>query len=64
MVILSKFAFDMLRATTSISALPNLPPQPCRRPTKPPRPKSPKLRRKFASWDVNRLAEALIGQES
>ena len=41
---------------------PNVPVKPCRRPTKPPRPKSLKLRRKIASWDVNKLVEILMGQ--
>jgi predicted transposase YbfD/YdcC len=38
---------------------PNLPVKPCRRKTKPPRPKSIKLKRKIASWNVNRPAEIL-----
>jgi hypothetical protein len=36
-----------------------LPVKPCRRPTKPPRPRSLKLRRKIASWNVDRSAEIL-----
>ena len=62
MALVRKFAFNRLRAATQLSDPPNLPVKPCRRPTKPPRPKSLKLRRKIASWDVNRLAEILIGQ--
>jgi predicted transposase YbfD/YdcC len=62
MALVRKFAFNRLRAATHLSDPPNLPVKPCRRPTKPPRPKSLKLRRKIASWDVNRLAEILIGQ--
>ena len=64
MALVRKFAFNRLRAATKLSDPPNLPIKPCRRPTKPPRPKSLKLRRKIASWDVNRLAEILIGQPS
>jgi predicted transposase YbfD/YdcC len=62
MALVRKFAFNKLRAATRLSDPPNLPVKPCRRPTKPPRPKSLKLRRKIASWDVNRLAEILVGQ--
>ena len=62
MALVRKFAFNKLRAATRLSDPPNLPVKPCRRPTKPPRPKSLKLRRKIASWDVNRLAELLVGQ--
>ena len=61
MALVRKFAFNRLRAATQLSDPPNLPVKPCRRPTKPPRPKSLKLRRKIASWDVERLAEILIG---
>ena len=59
MALVRKFAFNKLRAAPPSSDPPNLPVKPCRRPTKPPRPKSLKLRRKIASWDVNRLAEIL-----
>lgn len=62
MALVRKFAFNRLRAATQLSDPPNLPIKPCRRKTKPPRPKSLKLRRKIASWDVNRLAEILMGQ--
>ena len=62
MALVRKFAFNRLRAATQLSDPPNLPVKPCRRPTKPPRPKSLKLRRKIASWDVDRLAEILMGQ--
>ncbi|RBO99683.1 IS4 family transposase [Roseiarcus fermentans] len=62
MALVRKFAFNRLRATPYLSDPPNLPVKPCRRPTKPPRPKSLKLRRKIASWDVERLAEILIGK--
>jgi predicted transposase YbfD/YdcC len=62
MALVRKFAFNRLRAATQLSNPPNLPVKPCRRPTKPPRPKSLKLRRKIASWNVERLAEILIGQ--
>jgi predicted transposase YbfD/YdcC len=62
MALVRKFAFNRLRAATHLSDPPNLPVKPCRRPTKPPRPKSLKLRRKIASWNVERLAEILIGQ--
>jgi predicted transposase YbfD/YdcC len=62
MALVRKFAFNRLRAATRLSDPPNLPLKPCRRPTKPPRPKSLKLRRKIASWDVNSLAEILMGQ--
>ena len=62
MALVRKFAFNRLRAATKLSDPPNLPIKPCRRPTKPPRPKSLKLRRKIASWDVNRLAEILMIQ--
>jgi predicted transposase YbfD/YdcC len=62
MALIRKFAFNKLRATPQLSDPPNLPVKPCRRPTKPPRPKSLKLRRKIASWDVNRLAEILLSQ--
>jgi len=62
MALVRKFAFNRLRAATQLSDPPNLPVKPCRRPTKPPRPKSLKLRRKIASWDVNRLAEILMIQ--
>jgi predicted transposase YbfD/YdcC len=64
MALVRKFAFNRLRVATRLSDPPNLPVKPCRRPTKPPRPKSLKLRRKIASWDVDRLAEILIGQPS
>jgi predicted transposase YbfD/YdcC len=64
MALVRKFAFNKLRAATRLSDPPNLPVKPCRRPTKPPRPKSLKLRRKIASWNVDRLAEILIGQTS
>ena len=59
MALIRKFAFNKLRTAPPFSDPPNLPVKPCRRPTKPPRPKSLKLRRKLASWDVNRLAEIL-----
>ena len=59
MALVRKFAFNRLRAATQLSDPPNLPVKPCRRPTKPPRPKSIKLKRKIASWNVNRLAEIL-----
>ena len=62
MALMRKFAFNKLRAAPPFSDPPNLPVKPCRRPTKPPRPKSLKLRRKIASWDVNRLAEILMIQ--
>ena len=62
MALVRKFAFNRLLAATQLSDPPNLPVKPCRRPTKPPRPKSLKLRRKIASWDVDRLAEILTGQ--
>ncbi len=62
MALLRKFAFNTLRAAPPFSDPPNLPVKPCRRPTKPPRPKSLKLRRKIASWDINRLAEILMIQ--
>jgi predicted transposase YbfD/YdcC len=62
MALVRKFAFNRLRAAIHLSDPPNLPFKPCRRPTKPPRPKSLKLRRKIASWDVNKLAEILMGQ--
>jgi len=62
MALVRKFAFNRLRAATPLSDPPNLPVKPCRRPTKPPRPKSLKLRRKIASWDVERLAEILLGK--
>ena len=62
MALVRKFAINKLRATTQLGDPPNLPVKPCRRPTKPPRPKSLKLRRKIASWDVERLAKILIGQ--
>jgi predicted transposase YbfD/YdcC len=62
MALVRKFAFNRLRAATRLSDPPNLPVKPCRRPTKPPRPKTLKLRRKIASWDVNRLAEILTIQ--
>jgi len=61
MALVRKFAINKLRAANQLSDPPNLPVKPCRKPTKPPRPKSLKLRRKIASWDVNRLAEILIG---
>jgi predicted transposase YbfD/YdcC len=60
MALVRKFAINRLRAATHLSDPPNLPLKPCRRPTKPPRPKSLKLRRKIASWDVDRLAEILM----
>jgi predicted transposase YbfD/YdcC len=63
MALVRKFAFNRLRAVTHLSDPPNLPVKPCRKPTKPPRPKSLKLRRKIASWNVERLAEILIGQK-
>jgi predicted transposase YbfD/YdcC len=59
MALVRKFAFNKLRAAPPFSDPPNLPVKPCRRPTKPPRPKSIKLKRKIASWNVNRLAEIL-----
>ena len=59
MALVRKFAFNKLRAAPTFSDPPNLPVKPCRRPTKPPRPKSIKLKRKIASWNVNRLAEIL-----
>jgi predicted transposase YbfD/YdcC len=62
MALVRKFAINKLRAATQLSDPPNLPVKPCRRPTKPPRPKSLKLRRKIASWDVERLADILVGQ--
>ena len=62
MTLVRKFAINKLRAATQFSDPPNLPAKPCRRPTKPPRPKSLKLRRKIASWDVESLAEILMGQ--
>lgn len=62
MALVRKFAFNRLRAATHLSDPPNLPVKPCRRPTKPPRPKTLKLRRKIASWNVEKLAEILIGQ--
>ena len=62
MALLRKFAFNKLRAPPQFSDPPNLPVKPCRKPTKPPRPKSLKLRRKIASWDVERLAEILMTQ--
>jgi predicted transposase YbfD/YdcC len=61
MALVRKFALNKLRAATHLRDPPNLPVKPCRRPTKPPRPKSLKLRRKIASWDVDRLAEILTG---
>jgi predicted transposase YbfD/YdcC len=61
MALVRKFAINKLRAATKLSDPPNLPVKPCRRPTKPPRPKSLKLRRKIASWDVDRLTEILLG---
>ena len=57
-----RFAFNKLRTAPPFSDPPNLPLKPCRRPTKPPRPKSLKLRRKIASWNVNKLAEILMIQ--
>lgn len=62
MALVRKFAINKLHAATRISDPPNLPLKPCRRPTKPPRPKSLKLRRKIASWNIDTLAEILIGQ--
>ena len=62
MALVRKFALNKLRAAPHLGDPPNLPVKPCRRPTKPPRPKSLKLRRKIASWDVERLAEILMGQ--
>ncbi len=68
MALLRKFgdrrfpAFNKLGAAPQFTDPPNLPVKPCRKPTKPPRPKSLKLRRKIASWDVNRLAEILMTQ--
>lgn len=64
MALVRKFAFNRLRAATQLSDPPNLPAKPCRRPTKPPRPKSLKLRRKIASWDVERLAEILTAHNA
>ncbi|MBV8120388.1 MAG: hypothetical protein JO081_10705 [Alphaproteobacteria bacterium] len=61
MALVRKFAINKLRAAAQLSDPPNLPVKPCRRPTKPPRPKSLKLRRKIASWDVEKLAEILMG---
>jgi len=60
MALVRKFAFNKLRAAPPFSDPPNLPVKPCRRPTKPPTSKSLKLKRKIASWDVNRLAEILM----
>ncbi len=62
MTLVRKFAFNKLKTAPPFSDPPNLPVNPCRRPTKPPRPKSLKLRRKIANWDVNRLAEILMIQ--
>jgi predicted transposase YbfD/YdcC len=62
MALVRKFAINKLRAAPHPDAPPNLPVKPCRRPTKPPRPVSLKLRRKMASWDVDRLAEILMPQ--
>ena len=62
MALVRKFAINRLRNATNLSDPPNLPIKPCRRPTKPPRPKSLKLRRKIASWDVERLAAILMGK--
>ncbi len=61
MALVRKFAINKLRAAPHLSEPPNLPVKPCRRPTKPPRPKTLKLRRKIASWDLERLAEILMG---
>ena len=58
---LRKVAVNKLRAATRLGDPPGHPVKPCRRPTKPPRPKSLKLRRKIASWDVNRLEQILMG---
>ncbi len=62
MALVRKFALNKLRAAPQPAAAPNLPLKPCRRPTKPPRPASLKLRRKMASWNVDRLAEILMPQ--
>jgi len=62
MALVRKFAFNKLRAAPPFRKPPNLPIKPCRKPTKPPRPKSLKLRRKIASWDVERLAEILMAE--
>ena len=61
MALVRKFAINKLRAAPHLSEPPNLPVKPCRRPTKPPRPKTLKLRRKIASWDLEKLAEILMG---
>jgi predicted transposase YbfD/YdcC len=60
MALVRKFAINKLRAAPQPADPPNLPVKPCRRPTKPPRPISLKLRRKMASWNVDRLAEILM----
>ena len=60
MALVRKFAFNALRAAPEFSDPPNLPVKPCRRPTKPPRARSLKLRRKIASWNVDRLAEIFM----
>jgi len=60
MALVRKFAINKLRTAPHPADPPNLPVKPCRRPTKPPRPVSMKLRRKMASWDVDRLAEILM----
>ena len=62
MALVRKFALNRLCAAMQTSDPPNLPIKPCRRPTKPPRLKSLKLRRKIASWDVDRVAEILMAQ--
>jgi len=61
MALVRKVAVNKLRAATRLGDPPGHPVKPCRRPTKPPRPKSLKLRRKIASWDVNRLEQILMG---
>ena len=60
MALVRKFAINKLRLAPQPADPPNLPVKPCRRPTKPPRPISLKLRRKMASWNVDRLAEILL----
>jgi predicted transposase YbfD/YdcC len=62
MALVRKFAFNRLRDATQVGTATRPPVKPCRRPTKPPKPKSLKLRRKIASWNVDRLEEILMGQ--
>jgi predicted transposase YbfD/YdcC len=62
MALVRKFAFNKLHAAPQPADPPNLPVKPCRKPTKPKRPVSLKLRRKMASWDIDRLAEILMPQ--